>query len=293
MKYLQYRMIASHMFKWTNLPAGIESEELELMLIRNNSVGFFNTTKGQYILPYRDFGERNIYNKPVRIFPVTFNGESLPLIRDGSFAAPPLILWDNSVHESFNRYLAHYSSRLAEIQKSIIILEEKLRIPTILSVNDENEESVTAIVSRIREGNPVITVEETANLPNAIKVFDMFPRPELLRILWEDYNKIEGEVYALLGTMFNVEQNKAAGVGQAETVVNYSQTFAIANSRLQQRQDWCDKVNALYNIGIWCEKAHDIEDIIAETMNSQKVSPAGMAEGAATAAKEGEAENAG
>ncbi len=84
--------------------------------------------------------------------------------------------------------------------------------------------------------------------------------------LWQDYNKVEGEIYALLGTMFNVEQNKAAGVGPAETIINYSQTFALANSRLQQRQDWCEKVNAEFGLGIQCMKAKDMEEIIQAVM---------------------------
>ena len=61
----------------------------------------------------------------------------------------------------------------------------------------------------------------------------------------------------------------AAGVGTAETIVNYSQTFAFANSRLQQRQRWCEKLNAEFDLGIWCEKADDYQDIIKEMMTAE------------------------
>jgi hypothetical protein len=90
--------------------------------------------------------------------------------------------------------------------------------------------------------------------------------------------------------MFNVEQNKAAGVGQAETVVNYAQTFAIANSRLQQRQDWCNKLNAEFGLGIWCDRAHDIEDIIGEMMNSG-TNPNEVAQDAETVKEKEDSEN--
>ena len=33
MKYFQYRILASHMFRWVNLPPGLDSEKIELMLI--------------------------------------------------------------------------------------------------------------------------------------------------------------------------------------------------------------------------------------------------------------------
>jgi hypothetical protein len=275
MKYHQYRIIASQMFEWTGLPYGLESEELELMLIDKNSVGFFNCIQGQYILPCVHYGI-NVYGKPTNVRPVPFNGRPLtpaPL-PEGVFV-PPLILWDNSAHASFDQYLRHFSKRLAEVQKSIQIIEEKMRVPTVLATTEDNELSVTSLVSKIRKGDPVIVVDEALgdDIAKTIQALDMGVRVEILKALWEDYNKIEGEIYALLGTMFNVEQNKASGVGQAETVVNFSQTFAIANSRLRQRQNWCNKVNELYKLGIWCEKAHDIKEVISEMMNQKLEQP--------------------
>ncbi len=47
MKYFQYRILASHMFNWVNLPAGLQSEKLELMLIDRGTVAFFNTEVGK------------------------------------------------------------------------------------------------------------------------------------------------------------------------------------------------------------------------------------------------------
>jgi hypothetical protein len=266
-------MIASHVNRWTGLPYGIKSEELELMLIDYDSVAFFNCVEGQYILPYRDLGGRNVYNKPIAIEPVPFNGSQLTLIKnkDPDKTIPPLILWDNSSHDSFDRYLRHFSLRLEDIQKSIQILEKKLRMPAIVAVNEDNEESYLSIISDIESGNPVIVVEQGQDIRNAITSFDMQTRIEPLRALWEDYNKIEGEIYILLGSMYNVEQGKAAGVGKAETVVNYSPTFAIASGRLQQRQDWAAEVNAIYGTNIWCEKSNDIEDIIGDMMNGKKL----------------------
>ncbi len=273
MKYHQYRIIASHMFQWIGLPLGIESEEFELMLIDKNCVGFFNCEQGQFILPCVAYG-MNVYGKPVHITPVPLNGTPLtpvPPEKEG-IPLPPLILWDNSAHTSFDGYLRHFSNRLAEIQKSIQIIEEKMRVPTVIVAGADNELSITGIVNKIRKGDPVIVIDEAIgnDLAKTVVALDMGVRVEILKALWEDYNKIEGEIYALLGTMYNVEQNKAAGVGQAETIINYSQTFAIANSRLKQRQNWCDRVNDIYGLSIWCEKAHDIEEIMREMMNGSK-----------------------
>lgn len=284
MKYFQYRIIASHMFQWTNLPPGLDSENLELMLIDKGSVAFFNTVYGHYVLPFTSDGRLNVYGKHMSVRAVPLNGEQLPQLD-----SMPRILYDNSAKQPFNHYLRAFANRLAFIQRSISIVERQARFPSITKVNEMNKESYTRFQSKIDEGYPVIFVDEAMDT-DAVQVFDTGFRPEIFAALWNDYNKVEGEIYALLGTMFNVEQNKAAGVGTAETIVNYSQTFALANSRLQQRQRWCEKLNAEFGLGIRCEKTNDYQDIVAEMMRSTVSNPADLAEGAERVQSEEESE---
>lgn len=263
MKYFQYRIIASHMFKWTNLPPGLDGDRLELMLIDRGGVSFFNAQEGFYILPFSSDGQLDVYGNLLLATAVTYNG--LPIKQLDTI---PRILYDNSMRQPFNHYLRSFSERLAYIQKSIAIVERQARYPSIVKVNEANKDSFTRFQTKVDDGDPVIFVDEGFN-EEAMTVFNTGFNPVLFDALWNDYNKVEGEIYALLGTMFNVEQNKAAGVGTAETIVNYSGTFALANSRLENRQRWCEKINAEFDIGIWCEKVNDYEDIIAEMMDAK------------------------
>lgn len=260
MKYFQFRIIASHMFKWTGLPPGLTSEKLELMLIDRGTVSLFNCAEGIFILPYSSSGHLNVYGDLLNVYPMTLSGQRLTPLDE-----VPRILWDNSVRQTFNVYLLAFSDRLASIQTSIGIAERQARFPSIVKMREENESSFKRFQSKIDDGYPVIYIDEAMNMEN-FGVFETGFRTEIFTALWNDYNKVEGEIYALLGTMFNVEQNKAAGVGPAETVMNYSQTFAIANSRLAQRQDWCEKVNAEFGFNIQCNKAQDLQDLIREVM---------------------------
>ncbi len=276
MKYFQYRIIASHMFQWQNLPPGLDSERLELMLIDRGAVAFFNTETGFYILPFSSDGMLDVYGNLLSVRPVPYNG--IPLSQLDTL---PRILYDNSARQTFNHYLRAFAMRLSFIQKSIQIVERQARFPSITKVNETNRDSYTRFQSKIDEGYPVIFVDEAMNT-DAVSVLDTGFRSEIFAALWNDYNKVEGEIYAMLGTMFNVEQNKAAGVGTAETIVNYSQTFALANSRLNQRQRWCEKLNAEFGFNMWCEKVNDYEDIVAEMMRSTARNPAAMADSAAS-----------
>lgn len=263
MKYFQYRILASHMFRWVNLPPGLDSEKIELMLIDRGAVSYFNTTQGHFVLPFTSDGQIDIYGNLVSVRPVSYNGLQLTQLD-----TVPRILYDNSARQTFDIYLRTFADRLAFIQKSISIAERQARYPSVVKVNEDNKESFARFESKVDEGYPVIYVDDIMDI-EAIQVFNTGFNPVLFDALWNDYNKVEGEIYSLLGTMFNVEQNKAAGVGTAETIVNYSQTFAFANSRLQQRQRWCEKLNAEFNLGIWCEKNDDYQDIIKEMMTAK------------------------
>lgn len=263
MKYFQYRIIASHMFHWENLPPGLDGERLELMLIDRGAVSFFNTTTGFYVLPFTSDGMLDVYGNLLNVRAVPYNGMPLEQLD-----TVPRILYDNSVRQPFNRYLRAFSERLAYIQKSIAIVERQARYPSIVKVSEETKESFARFQTKIDEGDPVIFVDDALNT-DAMQVFNTGFNPVIFEALWNDYNKVEGEIYSMLGTMFNVEQNKAAGVGTAETIVNYAQTFALANARLEQRQRWCEKVNAEFSLGVWCEKTNDYQDILEEMMSGK------------------------
>lgn len=263
MKYFQYRIIASHMFHWENLPPGLDGERLELMLIDRGAVSFFNTTTGFYVLPFTSDGMLDVYGNLLNVRAVPYNGMPLEQLD-----TVPRILYDNSVRQPFNRYLRAFSERLSYIQKSIAIVERQARYPSIVKVSEETKESFARFQTKIDEGDPVIFVDDALNT-DAMQVFNTGFNPVIFEALWNDYNKVEGEIYSMLGTMFNVEQNKAAGVGTAETIVNYAQTFALANARLEQRQRWCEKVNAEFSLGVWCEKTNDYQDILEEMMSGK------------------------
>lgn len=270
MKMDFFLTIAKHMFKWNNLPLGLESEDLEDMLIHKGSVAFFNTYNGFYILPYKQDGTLDIYNKPMGVTAQPLNGLEGEILQIDNV---PRILWDNAVKRPFYHYLSNFADRMASIQTSIEISERLARIPYVISVNDDNEDSWKRFISKVDEGYPVIFTNETINMAETVKVMPTGFSPVVLSSLWDTLNKVEGEAYSLLGTMYNVEQNKAAGVGAAETIINYANTFAMANSRLEQRKRWCDKLNLEFGIGISCEKANDYDDIIKAMMNATSNNP--------------------
>ncbi len=267
MKYFQYRIIASHMFTWENLPDGLESEKLELMLIDRGSVAFFVTQVGNFILPFSSSGLMNVYGDLTDVRAVPYNGADLYAYQVDNV---PRILYDNSARQPFNHYLRTFADRLAQIQKSILIAERQARMPSFGLINEDNKESVARIETKIDEGYPFIPVHESMDLANIFQVINTGYNSAVMRDLWEDYNKVEGEIYTMLGTMFNVEQNKAAGVNPSEMVINYSQTFAFSNARLQQRQRWCDKLNAEFsNFGgrpISCVRTENMQDIVEKMM---------------------------
>lgn len=267
-KYFQYRLLAAHMFTWYGLPPGLSTERLELMIIDHGKVGWFDCLEGQYILPMRTIdGGLNVYGDEMTAIPVPLNSTQLHP-KD----VIPRLLYDNALRRNFNAFLHHFAQRIGEIHKSITISERLARLTSIIRVDKDSKEDMARMQSMIDEGYPIVYIDNAMNT-EAISVYNTGFSSDVFHCLWESANKIDGEAMAFLGTIYNVQQNKAAGVGAAETLTNYASTFAMANGRLKQRQDWCEKlISEGQTEAIWCVKTNDFGDIMHEVLQNGNTS---------------------
>lgn len=278
MKFSQFLTIAMHAIQWEGiLPVGLESEDIERMLIQHQGIAMFSADEGIFLLPFRQEGGLNIYGKPEAVAPVPVNGVPITVIPN----SPTVILWDNPVHKPFGTFLLEISLRLADIQLSISVAEEHARIPAIIAMDNEMKiDGIMRAITKRGQGYPIIPVDlPTANnIASGIVSMNMGFNADVIRILWEDYAKVEAEAYRLIGTPFNLEQNKASGVGAAETIVNLSDTLAFAHARLKQRERFAEQVNSLYKgvIDMHPRLMSNPEELIIKALQGdQKLADAG------------------
>ena len=84
----RYERIGANVFKWNNLPEGILSQDIELSLIRGDSMLYQSPEAGPMLAKAQITGY-NAVNRPVEMKPILFNGRNpfsgwaKPTLRDG------------------------------------------------------------------------------------------------------------------------------------------------------------------------------------------------------------------
>jgi hypothetical protein len=183
------------------------------LLLKHGSLSAFNAYEGFFILPYAAQGV-DMYDNPVGVNPV-YNGQ----LRINPVDNTPRILRDNLLMRPLLGPITNYISRMLEIQKSIAIIERHLRIPFIIKANEDNKESLERFYTKAySSGTPVIFTDDAFPLDNIGILGQGLQSGQALEQLWQDYYRVEGELYTLLGVLFNPNAGKASGIGVSETM---------------------------------------------------------------------------
>ena len=272
---------AVNRYTWYNLPEGLNSQLLERMMYYKGQLMFFYmpTDDKFYMLPYALDGNIDIYGRFLRVTPLPYKGgmtdsqgKQMPwitgLVRTPVYDVP----MDEVVDEENSCViLKDYTPQNSET----VIARQVLNDPVVraeaeafplartnlinncgiegLRVNDEdasaqveyaNESMVDAALSG-RKYIPTVSQIEMQELSgsNATK-------SEEYLLYMESLDNFRLGLYGLEnGGIF---QKKAHMLG-AEQQMNSSNTGRILQDGLTLRQNFCDIVNSIWGLGIWCE----------------------------------------
>lgn len=272
---------AVNRYTWYNLPDGLNSQLLERMLYYKGQLMFFyiSTDEKFYLLPYALDGNIDVYGRFLRVTPLPYkggmtdsNGKQLPwitgLVRDPVYEVP----FDEDVDiENSCVLLRDYTPQNSEI----IIARQILNDPVIkaeaeafplartnlvnncgvegVRVNDEDakeqvEYANNAIVKAALGGRkyiPTVAQVEMQELSSGTAL-----KSEEYLMYMEALDNFRLGLYGLgNGGIF---QKKAHMLG-AEQEMNTQNTGRILQDGLTIRQNFCDIVNAIWGLGIWCE----------------------------------------
>lgn len=272
-------------FKWYNLPSGLDSELIERILYYKGQAAFFYmpTQEKFYFLPYALDGTIDVYGRFTGITPLPFNGST----EDGKKAKP----WINGLSlkpvydfpdvENIDEFinlmnggaviLKDYCEQISQTVLSRQILNE----PLIDVESDLYPFARTALLNstgvmgmRVTdEDEQANVVEASRSINNAALVGDKYI-PVVGHIDFQDLTG--GDVAKseeFLMTMQSLDNFRLSthgicngGVFQKKAHELQSENDMIAGAasstlqnRLNRRQRFCDLVNSIWGIGIYCE----------------------------------------
>lgn len=284
---------AVNRFTWYNLPSGLNSRLMERILYYKGQAMFFKIDDTFYFLPYALDGTIDVYGRFTDVTPLPFNGSTkakdgkeLPWIPglkrkvaydiqmpEDYVSEGGEILWDKieADQENYCVLLKDYTEQISQTNISRQILQDPIldvmadMFPFMrtallngtgvqgMRVNSQDEyanvEAASRSVNRAAlEGKKYIPI--VGNVDFQDLAGGELAKAEEFLLAMQSLDNYRLSLYGLdNGGLFQ----KKSHVLEAEQAMNTGTTGLVLRDGLQNRQDFCNIVNSIFGLQIWCE----------------------------------------
>lgn len=289
---------AVNRFTWYNLPEGLNSRLLERVLYYRGQGMFFKMNDKFYFLPYALDGGIDLYGRFEEVTPLPFNGSTSnkeePIIKGLTYSP----VYDVVLPEDFIDAEGKPDTikLMEKLDKSCVLLKDyteqisqtniprqQLQDPLLdimsecipfmrtnlinstgvqgLKVGDASEYSNVLAANKIidkaaLEGNRYVPITATMDLQDLSG--SQVGRSEEYMLAMQSLDNYRLSLYGLEnGGLFQ----KKSHILQAEQELNMGNIGLVMRDCLQNRQEFCDIVNSIWGLGIWCEASEVVTNI--------------------------------
>lgn len=293
---IQDEQRAINTFKWYNLPAGLSSQELERFLYYRYSLCFFYLPElGEfYFMPYTLNGTLDYYQRFNKISPVPMcesTGKTAEIYKKQSKALQEkifdvvkdvIVLADDITEEKLTKsavILRDYTNQSGQLGESRSALNDHLldlkadcecflRTNLLIGsgiqgINVKDADSYPDVYSAAQamyksavEGNPYIALTGKVDFQELQPSSTMKASEFFLAM-----QSIDNMLLASHGIETTGIYEKSSHVNESEYAINATNVSLTLQDRLNQRQNFCNIVNSLWNRGIWCEISETVSGI--------------------------------
>lgn len=247
--FYRLSLIARAVFKWNNLPNGMNEKWIERYLFTEGKCLFFNDKeKGFMVTKSADFGNLNPYDEPVRLSPFATNytpgaeltnGENCVIIRNNDLMIPTIPT------------VELFAYRLAEISRSIDVNIAAQKTPFIILCSDKQRLSMKNVYNQVTGNEPVIYGDKNLDIEN-IKVLNT-NAPIVFDKLQIQKHSIWNECMTFLG-INNANMDKRERLVDDEVQANNEQIEICADVMLKSRERACEEINRIFDLNISVER---------------------------------------
>lgn len=245
--------LAVSVFRWENLPRGVDERMLEFWLLRDGFVGFFydealksdergRAPEGYAVLPMEIRGQWDIYEYPRDRRAYAVNGLNYECTEDNS-----VIIYQNCLRVPMWLTLWQYAYRLAETQRTIDINCMQQRTARIIRCPDDQRLTYLNAAREVDEGRPWVHGDRNLDL-DAFQVFDI-TSPYVGNELQTYKHQLWNEALTYLG-IENVNTDKRERLISDEVVNNMGDVEAERFTRLNARRLACVEINELFGLDV-------------------------------------------
>lgn len=239
-----FKNLAVNRFTWENLPNGLTSEQLELLLITKGQLMFFQDDNlGNLILPCFPTTHINPYGLATTYTVNAENGkynESVE-IENG------VLLKNNPLATKDITTLEIYAKRIDDIEMTQDVNLFQQCIPKVLLADEDSKLTAKAIVEKIKKFKFVVFGKKS--LATTISTSDVLDTsaPYLLDKLQQQKTELKNELLSLLG-INTVNIMKKERVNTEEVNANNDYTQNNLDLMYDLRVKFCEEVKAKFGV---------------------------------------------
>lgn len=271
--------LAISVFKWENLPDGVDERMLEWWLFRDGFTGFFKddtlkndpkarAPEGYAVLPMLIMGEFDNYEYPMNRNAYSINGMNIPLTEDNS-----VIIFNNFLRVPMWFTVIQYAKRLADVQRSIDINIRQQRTARAIICEEKERLTYLNAAAQIDEGKPWIMGSKIVDPDNFISIDTS--TPYVADDLQVYKSKIWNEALTFLG-IENTNTDKKERMVSDEVITNMGDVESERFTRLNARQQAANEINDKFGLNIKVDFRSGAYIRTANTGNSRVTVEDGM-----------------
>lgn len=238
--YNEFINLALNRFEWDNLPYGLTSEQLELMLIEHGLLMFFSDrNNGHLLLPCYGTTDLNVYGLPQLYRVNALNGKYNVDVKldDG------VLIKNNNLGSPDLEKIRVYAQRINDIEMTQEVNLFQQNIPKIVMSDENSKLSAKALIDKIKKFKFAIFAKST--LGTNIQTSDVLDTSVEMKLLeLQEYkNKIRNELLTFLGINNNENSDKKERLIVDEVNSNNEYTQSNLDLAYDMRKKACEEIN--------------------------------------------------
>jgi hypothetical protein len=243
MYYNRLRDYALSLFEWTNLPDSINERFLEIKMLEEGRVVFFeDETLGYLALPVM-YGQRlNVYQEPTHYHAVT-TGYNKELSPDNA-----VIIWNNLSRVPILSTIRAYAKRLYQVERTMDVNIQAQKTPVLILADESQRMTLQQAYMQYDGNEPFIFGNKSGFDADAFQVLKT-DAPFVSDKLMQYKHNLWNEAMTFLG-IGNAKQDKKERLVADEVAANDEQIFSSREVMLIARRQACEKINKMFGLNI-------------------------------------------
>ena len=263
--YNRLSLLARTVFKWENLPNGMDEKWIENFLFKHGKCVFYkDDIRGLMVAECNPDGTLNNYEEPVSVTPTGIDVEAITLTP----GVDCVLIRNNDEMLPTSETLKLFAYRLAEISRTIDVNVNAQKTPVLVLTSDKQKLTLKNVYAQWNGNEPVIYGDKNLDI-DGIKVLKtdapiVFPQLQNQKItLWN-------ECLTFLGVN-NANTEKRERLITDEVEANNDHIDLSADCMLKARQKAVEQINKLFETNITVKLRRESENENTEdTENIEK-----------------------